>query len=276
MNITNKSKRDERGSTTRSDVAAAFKLFKSINQFKFASHTFKNITMKLTTIVALLPLASAFTTTNGPAARSTTALSSTSIDTRHRLASQELGVWAQHCVDDAGNYAPCDAVCGHDRRASWESYAPMTSDGNTVRTTGAIGCPGGGDWCYATSFGGAMKNAENVEMRKNAANVAAALAGLGSGVGGAKSDVGLSIPKGPSGSGQIAAVHYQGSIGFTTSGHDVRGARGSYAKPTNYHFVTGEIGLTQGGAAAAVGGARSAAGAPAYKKKSYGLGSWKK
>ncbi len=121
-----------------------------------------------------------------------------------------------------------------------------------------------------------MKNSDDVEMRKNAATVAAALAGLGSGVGGAKSDVGLSIPKGQSGSGQITAVHYEGSIGFSsTSGHDVRAAWGSYAKPTNYHFVTGEIGLTQGGPAGA-SAAKPAASAPAYKKKSYGLGSWQK
>ena len=231
--------------------------------------------MKLTavTITALcLPLASAFNV-GGPTARFTTSLNS--IDTRHRLAAQEVGIWTQHCVDDAaGNYAPCDAVSGHDRRASWESYAPMTSDGNTVRYTGSIGCPGGGDWCYASAFGGARKNEGNVELRKNAATIAAALAGLGLGVGGAKSEVGLSIPKGPSGSGQIVAVRNQGSIGFTTSGHDVRGARGSYAKPTNYHFVTGEIGLQSQGGAAAVA-ARPVA-RSGYKKKSYGLGSWKK
>lgn len=225
--------------------------------------------MKLTTIVALLPLASAFNS-SGPAARSSaTALHS--IDTRHRLSDQEMGIWTQHCVDDAGNYAPCDAICGHDVRASWESYAPMTSDGNTVRYTGAIGCPGGGDWCYATSFGGAKK-LDN-EMIKKAATVAAALAGLGSGVGGAKSDIGLNIPKGASGSG-ISPVRYSGSIGFTNtnaSGHDVRGARGSYAKPTNYHFVTGEIGLESGAA-----DAKSAARVPASNKKSYALGSWKK
>ncbi len=227
--------------------------------------------MKLTTIVALLPLASAFTTSGPAATSSTTALHS--IDTRHRLSDQELGIWTQHCVDDAGNYAPCDAICGHDVRASWESYAPMTSDGNTARYTGAIGCPGGGDWCYAKSFGGASK-IDN-EMIKNAATVAAALAGLGSGVGGAKS-IGLSIPKGDSGSG-ITAVRYSGSIGFTTaanaSGHDIRGARGSYAKPTNYHFVSGEIGLVQGGVAVAKpAGSRL----PAFKKKSYAIGSWKK
>jgi hypothetical protein len=255
--------------------------------------------MKVVAITALLPLASSAFTLSGPAARFTTSLDA--IDTRHRLASQELGIWTQHCFDDAGNYAPCDAVCGHDRRASWESYAPMTADGNTVRYTGAIGCPGGGDWCYASAFGGARKNAADVELRKNAATVAAALAGLGSGVGGAKSEVGLSIPKGPSGPGQTVAVRYQGSIGFSTSGHDVRGARGSYAKPTNYHFVTGEIGLSQGVAAArpaasaplsqgvaaaapaasvplsqGATAARPAAAAPGLKEKSYGLGSWKK
>ncbi|KAL7445871.1 hypothetical protein ACHAXM_010445 [Skeletonema potamos] len=258
-------------------------------------------------ITALLPLASSAFTLSGPTARFVTSLDA--IDTRHRLASQELGIWTQHCVDDAGNYAPCEAVCGHDRRASWESYAPMTADGNTVRYTGAIGCPGGGDWCYASAFGGARKNAAYAEMRKNAATVAAALAGLGSGAGGAKSEVGLSIPKGAAGPGQTVAVHYQGSIGFSTSGHDVRGARGSYAKPTNYHFVTGEIGLSQGAAAAAAAArpvaaapvaarpvaaapvaaapvaatpvaaapvAAAGAAVPGYKKNSYGLGSWKK
>lgn len=232
---------------------------------------------KLTTIIALLPVASAFTV-DGPAARGTTSLNV--IDTRHRLADQEMGVWTQHCVDDAGNYAPCDSVCGHDRRSSWESYAPMTSDGNTVRYTGAIGCPGGGDWCYASAFGGAQKNSDDIEMRKNAATVAAALAGLGSGVGGAKSDIGLGIPKGASGSGSIVAVNYKGSIGFATSpspsGHDVRDARGSYAKATNYHFVTGEIGMSQGGAAPAAVAAKQVARAPAYKKKSYAIGSWQK
>ena len=231
--------------------------------------------MNLITVAALLPLASAFTfTIDAPAARPTTSLNA--IDTRNRLISQELGVWTQHCIDDAGNLTPCDAICGHERRAGWESYAPMTSDGNTVRYTGAIGCPGGGDWCYASAFGGAQKNEESDAMRKKAANVAAALAGLGSGVGGAKSDIGLGIPEGASGSGKIVAVNYKGSIGFTSSpspsGHDVRGARGSYAKATNYHFVTGEIGLTQGGSAAAKPVARL----PTFKKKSYAIGSWKK
>lgn len=139
----------------------------------------------------------------------------------------------------------------------------MTDDGNTVRYTGAIGCPGGGDWCYASSFGGARTNKATDQMRKNAATVAAALAGLGSGPGGAKSDVGLNIPKG----GQQGSAYYK-SFGSSVSGHDIRGARGSYAKPTNYHFVTGEIGLIQGGA----GGG----GSSSRKKKNYGVGSWKK
>ena len=222
--------------------------------------------MKLTAITtALLPLASAFTA--APSARFSTSLNH--IDTRHRSIDQEIGIWTQHCVDDAsGNYVPCDAICGHDVRSSWESYAKPT---NYHFVSGEIGCPGGGDWCYASSFGGARAYKPDEEMRKKAATVAAALAGLGSGVGGARSDVGLNIPKGASGVG--GGYTPQGSVGNAPNGHDIRGARSSYAKPTNYHFVTGEIGLSQGGSAPAAAAARPAARGP---RKSYGLGSWQK
>lgn len=222
--------------------------------------------MKLVAIIAALPLASAFTV--GQSTKFSTALNH--IDTRHRSIDQEMGVWQQTCVDDRGNYAPCDAICGHDVRASWESYAKPT---NYHFVSGDIGCPGGGDWCYASSFGGARAYQPNEEMRKKAATVASALAGLGAGVGGAVSDVGLSIPKGASGVGG-GGYSPQGNVGNAPSGHDVRGARGSYAKPTNYHFVTGEIGLISqdGGAAVASPAAR-----PAPRRKGgYGLGSWQK
>lgn len=221
--------------------------------------------MKLVSIIAVLPLASAFTV--GPSTKFSTALNH--IDTRHRSIDQEMGVWQQTCVDDRGNYAPCDAICGHDVRASWESYAKPT---NYHFVSGDIGCPGGGDWCYASSFGGGRALQQNEQMRKKAATVASALAGLGSGVGGAVSDVGLSIPKGASSGGGGGGYSSQGSVGNAPSGHDVRGARGSYAKPTNYHFVTGEIGLSQDGSAAVASPAR-----PAPRRKvGYGLGSWQK
>ena len=121
----------------------------------------------------------------------------------------------------------------------WESYAPVHG---SPTSTGAIGCPGGGDWCYASSYGVATPIAgTNAGDKKRAASIAAALAGLGNGVGGARTD-GLgagSIPKiGAAGLATLAlpAAASSGSHAVgALNGEDVREARLSYALDRAHH-----------------------------------------
>lgn len=130
----------------------------------------------------------------------------------------------------------------------WESYAPVHG---SPTSTGAIGCPGGGDWCYASSYGVATPIAgTNAGNKKRAAGIAAALAGLGNGVGGARTD-GLgagSIPKiGAAGLATLAlpAASSESHANGALNGEDVREARLSYAldrgNSKNMGFI-GEIG----------------------------------
>lgn len=163
--------------------------------------------MMMKSLAAILLVASTADAFSPPTASSRTSTALNHIDTRQRVAEQELGVWPQSCRNKSGAYVPCDAISGHERRAMWETYAPVHG---TPTQTGAIGCPGGGDWCYASSYGGATPIPGNVDMKKRAANVAAALAGLGSGVGGA-ADVARSVVTGANGSSAPPAPSSSGS-----------------------------------------------------------------
>lgn len=65
-----------------------------------------------------------------------TSLSAVSVDTHHRLAEQELGVWQTVSRDSP---ASNEVVNGEEKRASWTSYAP---EHGTPMSYGAVGCPG--------------------------------------------------------------------------------------------------------------------------------------
>lgn len=191
---------------------------------------------------------------------------------------QEMGIWPTSCRDERGNYVPCVAISGHERRASWESYAPVHG---LPTQTGAIGCPGGGDWCYASSYGAAQPIPGSAEVRKRAATVAAALAGLGSGVGGALS-VARSIGGAPAASGAGSDGSAVPSAGGSVMGEDVRDARASYA-PYTHDGRVGALGEIGGGggssaapAAAAAAWSPTSSGRSAGPPKSYAIGSWKK
>jgi hypothetical protein len=242
---------------------------------------------------------SASTTIISPSYSSTSSTAGTALDahvnTRRRIESQELGIWPQSCRDPStGNYVPCDSICGHDVRNSWTTYAPPHG---SPPTYGAVGCPGGGDWCYASGYGGARALPPTDDARKRAATVAAALSGLGKGTGGARELAGSTIPRLSSGgismAGLMLAAAAGGGGGGSVMGEDVRDSRGSYAPFTHDGRVgkTGEIGASGGG-----GGGEQPAGmalppsfsfasssTPATRKssggnrpKKYGLGSWKK
>mmetsp|Transcript_16213 Transcript_16213/g.35042 ORF Transcript_16213/g.35042 Transcript_16213/m.35042 type:complete len:247 (-) Transcript_16213:113-853(-) len=241
-------------------------------------------TMKtLASILLLASTTEAFTppTTTTTITSPSTSTSLNHINTRHRIEDQELGIWPQSCQDETGTYVPCDAISGHERRAMWESYAPTHGSPTSY---GAVGCPGGGDWCYASSYGAAAAISGGADFKKRAANVAAALAGLGSGVGGARVDgLAASIDKGGVGSsGAVAASGSSGSDG-SIMGEDVREARTSYA-PYGVHDGSvgnlGEIGAVGGSSGGGVSHAAAPSAVPSRRQvgppKSYGLGSWKK
>lgn len=200
--------------------------------------------------------------------RATTALNH--IDTRKRGIDQELGIWEQTCRDDRGNYVPCQAISGHERRAMWESYAPVHGSPTYY---GAIGCPGGGDWCYASSYGAAMAIPDNYDNKKRAATVAAALAGLGSGVGGAAS-VARHIGSGANGGGQSSRPALSSSSSGSVSGEDVREARTSYAPYTTHEGRVGTLGEI--GAGSGASGSMPIQNRGSGLRKSYAIGSWKK
>ena len=238
-----------------------------------------------------------------PAAATATATSSTALDlaghvnTRHRIEGQELGIWPQSCRDPAtGNHVPCDAVSGHEVRSRWETYAPPHG---SPPSYGAIGCPGGGDWCYASGIGPAGALPPGEEARKRAATVAAALAGLGRGTGGAREVAGGSIPRLSSGGISMAGLMLAASSsspsrGGSVMGEDVRDSRGSYAPYTHDGRVgaLGEIGASGAGGGgghhqpaarmalppSSSSSTSSAASKPksSGRPKKYGLGSWKK
>ena len=86
----------------------------------------------------------------------------------------------QKCLTIAVITGPNPEGCsGDDIREAWISYAPYSHDGR-VGALGFVGCPGGGDWCYASS-GPAAGGQASAGVSSNARNVAATLAGLGSG-----------------------------------------------------------------------------------------------
>ena len=279
-----------------------------------------NTTMmkSLSFLFILVSVAEAFSpptsTTTATSSSSTVLALATSINTRHRIENQELGIYEQQttCRDaSTGTYYPCNAISGHERRASFTSYAPPHG---SPPTYGFIGCPGGGDWCYSSSFAAAGAIPPSVEAQKRAATVAAALAGLGKGTGGARELGSGSIPKLSSSSTSMAGLMLAsfdtrlasssstGVGGSSVMGEDVRESRASYAPFDHYGRVgiVGEIGASGHEKsvhrpAAAPMMARMAVGAlpPSYsssppkkgsmmskstsgKPKKYGLGSWKK
>lgn len=97
----------------------------------------------------------------------------------------DTNVIANHmCTDTYTTTGPKpEGCCADDIREAWESYAPYSHDGR-VGALGFVGCPGGGDWCYASS-GAARAGSALPGVSSNAKNVAAALDGLGGGGAGA-------------------------------------------------------------------------------------------
>ena len=235
-----------------------------------------------TTITITTITTTTTTTTTSPTALD---MAAGHVNTRHRIEGQELGIWPQSCRDPAtGSYVPCDAVSGHEVRARWTTYAPPHG---SPPSYGAIGCPGGGDWCYASSYGAAGALPPGADAAKRAATIAAALAGLGRGTGGARELAGGSIPRLSSGGISMA--------GLMLMGEDVRDSRGSFAPFAHDGRVgaLGEIGASGGGghhqpAARALlpsSSSSSSSSSTSYaaskakssgRPKKYGLGSWKK
>ena len=173
----------------------------------------------------------------------------------------------------------------------WDTYAPPHGRPTSFA---AIGCPGGGEWCYACSYGAAAPITSNADTKKRAASVAAALAGLGKGVGGARTDgLGVSIAKigGGSGSSSVPALPSSsgGNAVGAICGEDIHHARGSYAPFDDEGRVgkLGEIGSSGSSISFSGGGGslpvtvrttttvvmKKTGGGP---KKSYALGSWQK
>ena len=282
-------------------------------------HPQRPMMKSLSILITLVSVAESFSpsATTATSASSTVVLAAlaTSINTRHRIENQELGIYERQttCRDTTtGKYYPCDAISGHERRASFASYAPPHG---SPPTYGAVGCPGGGDWCYSSSFAAAGALPPSVEARKRAATVAAALAGLGEGTGGARELGSVSIPKllssGSTSMAGLMLASFDSRLASSTTtggggggggwssvmGEDVREKRASYAPFDHYGRVgiVGEIGAS-GDEKSAHRPAPMArmAGAlpPSYsssppkksmmskstsgKPKKYGLGSWKK
>jgi len=233
----------------------------------------------IATILLAVSTTDAFAPPTSPSTTTSTALNH--IDTRKRIEGQELGIWPTSCRDKSGTYVPCDAISGEEVRESWASYAP---EHGSPSNYGAIGCPGGGDWCYASSYGAASPIPHGADMKKRAANVAAALAGLGSGVGGSTNSDGLSIGKGETAFAAPALV--SAASDASVMGEDVRGARGSYAPYSHDGRVgtVGEIGASGDGGGphttqVATPSGRQVRRSVDYRTpspKTYALGSWKK
>lgn len=228
-----------------------------------------------------------------PPSRKTATPSSTAlgiIDTRKRVQDQEIGIWQTAVRNNiSDDYVPRDAYVGLDRRDARVSYAPPHG---TPTSYGAIGCPGGGDWCYAGGFKAAAPINRDFDARKKAAaTVAGALAGLGKGVGGATTDgVGISVKGGiVRGAPPIASLP-------SAMGEDAREARGGYSPYSHEGRVgaLGEIGAAAGGNSSgphpsglALPSGRQVGSTGDYFQslgslseapppKRYGLGSWKK
>ena len=191
--------------------------------------------MKSFTIILLVSVAEAFS----PPATSTTSsmvmdmmaagttAAGHSVNTRHRIENQEVGIWPQSCRDSTTTgmlYYPCNAVSGHKRRATFTSYAPPHG---SPPTYGAVGCPGGGDWCYSSSYAPAGALPPSVDAQKRAATVAAVLAGLGKGTGGARELGSGSIPKLSSGSSSTSMA------GLMLASFDSRLASSSSSPPSS-------------------------------------------
>jgi len=195
-----------------------------------------------------------------------TSLSAVSVDTHHRLAEQELGVWQTVSRDSP---ASNEVVNGEEKRASWTSYAP---EHGTPMSYGAVGCPGGGDWCYA-SPGAAVAATQSSVMKSRAASIAAALAGLGKGVGGATSGVGTHVIafKPPSSSPQSEAQQVLTLLPSSEESEPSPAPTVEVAAPASSYESQSAAANTKDYLNAMGGGTSS--GSPA---KSYGIGAWKK
>jgi hypothetical protein len=123
-------------------------------------------------------------------------------------------------------------------------------------------------------------------MKKRAASVAAALAGLGSGTGGATNSAGLSIVQGATTSAAPSLPLASASSGGSVMGEDVREARGSYSPFSHDGRVgtVGEIGASGDGGGShtpqvAMPSSRQVGRTADYRTplpNTYALGSWKK
>ena len=94
--------------------------------------------MTMKTVVASVLLLATAAQGFSPSASSpaTTALNH-SINTRHRIEDQELGIWPQSSSDRSA-YVPGHAVSGHEVRSAWTSYAPKHGSPDTIGTIGSV------------------------------------------------------------------------------------------------------------------------------------------
>ena len=129
----------------------------------------------------------------------------------------------------------------------------------------------GGDWCYATS-GAAVAATQSGMMKSRAASIAAALAGLGKGVGGATSGVGTHVVafKPPSPSSQSEAQKVLTLLPSAEESEPSPAPAVEVAAPAS-SYGSQSAADTKDYLNAMGGGASS--GSPA---KSYGIGAWKK
>lgn len=97
------------------------------------------MTMKtLASILLLATAAEAFSPSSTITTTSTNTALNHSVNTRHRIEDQELGIWPTSTSSDRSAYVPGHAVSGHEVRGAWTSYAPKHGSPDTVGTIGAV------------------------------------------------------------------------------------------------------------------------------------------
>lgn len=108
------------------------------NMHHYSSSRVLECTMTMKTVVASVLLLATAAQGFSPSASSpaTTALNH-SINTRHRIEDQELGIWPQSSSDRSA-YVPGHAVSGHEVRSAWTSYAPKHGSPDTIGTIGSV------------------------------------------------------------------------------------------------------------------------------------------
>lgn len=203
----------------------------------------------LASILLLASAAEAFSPSSTTTTTSITITSSTSlnhsVNTRHRIEDQELGIWPQTSTDrSSANYVPGQAVSGHDVRGKWTSYAPKHGSPDTI---GAIGAVSRETLSLNSANYGAVKAVSGEDIRESRTSYAPynVHEGRVGSLGVVGSDGSSSGPVGPS-----RALPSFGSSSISSSG-----AAGTTTTP--------KFGGTP----------RTATGGPTKK---YGLGSWKK